>query len=235
MIIFYRFSDGSQGGYKEKLPAATKQNCFLNFISAFPVSQYEYFVIADNVSDESLAFLQKHIPTDRVLRTDFKSGGHSFLYAVRAALSLSINEEAIVYFVEDDYVHTMDAGTIIKEGLIYGHYVTGYAHPDKFNEYGVGEPCQMYLSKHSYWKTTHSTTMTFATTVKILKEDWDDFVMYCHTGYPYDHAMFLHLGEKKGRRVVHSVPGCSTHAEVAWLSPLVDWENLLRGPPPGQT
>lgn len=70
--------------------------------------------------------------------------------------------------------------------------------------------------------------MTFATKAGLVVEDYDIYHKYCHTGYPYDHEMFLELGERKARVLVSALPGVSTHTEIQWLGPLVSWENELK-------
>ena len=233
MLIVYRYSDASQqgAGEKYKLALATKQNCLLNFLRAFDVvEKHRMVLIADNVSDASMEWLKEHVPAlpalpaRGIIRTDYKSGAHSFLHAVCFAMQLDVPDDTIVYLVEDDYIHAPGAHAVLEEGMSVGDYVTLYDHKDKYQD---PQSSYIYATKSCHWRTTPSTTMTFATRKGTLVSDFDIYLEYCKTGYPYDHEMFLALGKEKQRRLVSSIPGYSTHAETAWLSPCRDWECYL--------
>jgi hypothetical protein len=62
--------------------------------------------------------------------------------------------------------------------------------------------------------------MTFASTVKTLKEDEEVLRKYTNQGhYPDDYKMFLHLREN-GKALLCPLNAFSTHGETAWLAPL---------------
>ncbi len=228
MKVFYRISDG---GYNKIKPHyVTKRGIFLHFLKIF--SNYDIYVIADNVSDDTYSFLCNHIDSKKIIRTKLSNAG-AFMFAVKVAMeNFSDNER--IYFAEDDYVYTHNAPKIIEEGLDIADYSTGYDHPDKYinsDEGGPnpfvsegGELTRVLVSQSSHWKLTNSFCMTFATTVKVLKEDYNVYVKYCSTTHPYDFQLFCELRETKKRKLVSCIPGVSTHGETQWLSKFVDWE-----------
>jgi hypothetical protein len=127
-----------------------------------------------------------------------------------------------VYFAEDDYIYTRNAPQIIEEGLSIAEYSSGYDHPDKYINYSDGGP-NPFISEGgeltSHWKNTNSCCMTFATTVKTLKRDYDVYMKYCSTTHPHDFEMFYEL--TKYSSLVSCIPSVSTHGENMWL---IDWE-----------
>ena len=67
--------------------------------------------------------------------------------------------------------------------------------------------------------------MTFATNVKTLKDD-EEIIRKWTTGtHPNDFEMFIEL-RNKGKSLVSPLPGYSTHGEIAFLSPLINWEKV---------
>ena len=146
---------------------------------------------------------------------------------------MDINE--IVYFLEDDYLHKEGSQKVLESGFDLGmDYVTLYDHPDKYlnpieggNPYceGRAEFTRVYLGEYSHWKLTNSTTMTFAAKVKTLKEDEGILRQWTAGEHPHDFQMFGDL-QKKGRRLVSSIPGYATHGETRWLTPLTNWEKI---------
>jgi hypothetical protein len=174
--------------------------------------------------------IQKYIPRDHI---DYVSVGHgagTFNLALDEALTYDDNE--IVYFIENDYLHKLGSDKILLEGFNVGYnYVALYDHPDKymnganpFVEDG-GEVTRVMISDSCHWKITNSTTMTFAAQVKTLKEDESILREYTAGSYPRDFEMFLALREKQ-HGLITPIPGYSTHGETAWLSPLTDWSKI---------
>ena len=148
--------------------------------------------------------------------------------------ALKQNDDDIIYFLENDYLHKPGSENILIEGIELGaDYLSLYDHPDKYipsnrggNPYieeDGGEVTKVYLSNSCHWKLTNSTTMTFASKVSTLKEDEVVLRKWTNMGnYPRDFDMFMELREK-GKSLMTSIPGYSTHGETAWLSPLTDW------------
>ena len=226
MKIIYRISD--TGYNKIKPDYINNENCLLNALDMFSTEKHDWLIIADNVSQATTQILEKY-----VLNIKHVSVGHgagTFNLALDEALTYDDNE--IVYFIENDYLHKLGADRILEEGFGLGyHYVALYDHPDKyinganpFVEDG-GEVTRVMLSNSCHWKLTNSTTMTFAAQVKTLKEDESTFREYTTGSYPRDFEMFLALREKQ-HGLVTPIPGYSTHGETAWLSPLTDWSKI---------
>ena len=235
MKIYYRLSD--HGYQKVKPDYINNEKCLTNLMLNFTdtysdtVIRDELIVIADNVGDETYEWLSS---LDlNVKRTDFGSGAQSFNYVLDEAVKL--DDDTTVYFVEDDYLHLPNSRKILKEGISLGaDYVSLYDHPDKYinkNEGGNpyvedgGEVTKVFRSESCHWKLTNSTTMTFASKVKTLKEDLGIMKTWTIGTYPDDFKMFLELREN-GRTLITPLPGYSTHGETQWLSPFTDWSKV---------
>ena len=232
MKILYRISDG---GYKKVKPEyVTKRGIFLHFLKTF--AGQDIHVFADNVSDDTHAFLCEHIDSSKVHRIAL-GNAQSFLYAASYAI-LHFAPEEKIYFAEDDYVYTADAPGILEEGLDISDYVSGYDHPDKYMNHSEGGPnpfveeggelTRVVLSKRRHWKITNSCCMTFATRVRTLKEDFPIFKHFCAGGHPNDFHIFINLKEVRKRRLISCIPAVSTHGETALLSPFIDWEQEFK-------
>lgn len=241
--VFYRFSDGSQSApdgtqvSKAKPAYVTKRNCLVNFLAAFGLDNL--VVVADNVKTETMQWLISIVGRDRLVETRYGNGAHTFLHAANMAAQL--HDDAAVYLVEDDFVHTHDAKRILLEGLDIGDYVTGYDHKDKYINTGevykgaVGNPLisenseetRVHLTKSCHWKETNSTVLTFLTRAKAVKQDFEVYKKFCSGLYPFDHQIFRELITVKNRKLVSTIPGKCTHGETAYLSPLVDWPSVM--------
>lgn len=230
--IYLRISEKKQN--KSKPDYIDNEKCLNNLLCNFTIDDDELNIIADNVSDETYEWLlNKKLNVERTA-TDFKagSGAESFRYVLEKALEL--DDDTIVYFLEDDYLHLPNSRNILMEGIRMGaDYVSLYDHPDKYinasdggNQFveDGGEITKVFLTESCHWKLTNSTTMTFASKVKTLKEDRDIFDKWTKD-YPNDFRLFLSLREK-GRCLTTSLPGYSTHGETQWLTPLIDWSNV---------
>jgi hypothetical protein len=238
--VYYRTSD--KGENKERLDFIDNKVCLNNFIKEFP--ERNITLIADNVGDETMKWLETFHFKD-ILRTSLGNSG-SFWFAYNMAMNLP--EDDYVYFVENDYIHRSNSMSILLEGLKIADYVTLYDHPDKYFD-GVnpqvrdgGENSKVLLTKSSHWKSTNSTTMTFASKVSTLKKDYFVFKIFTvgiinskqeilrkfqRRGTPGDYQIFTILTKFKFRKLISSIPGFSTHGETKYLSPNIDWKSIV--------
>ena len=231
MKIFYRISD--QGYNKIKPSYINNENCLKNFCHIF----YDYldniFIIADNISYDTTNMVKKYIKND-IMHTSIGHGAGTFNLALDKALSLPDDE--IVYFVENDYLHKPIAPQILLEGLsLDPAFVTLYDHPDKYMDpasggnpfcQGNAENTRVYLTNSCHWKITNSTTMTFASKVDTLKKYEKIIREWTKDRHPNDFQMFIELAKQQAF-LISSIPGYSTHGETAWLAPLINWSDIL--------
>ena len=228
MKLIYRISDS--GYNKIKPDFITNEICLKNFVDVFLPN--DFTIIADNISKDTKKMILKYVPEDCIQYVKVGHGAGTFNLALD--LALTYNDDEIVYFIENDYLHTSDAKKILEEGFDIGaSFVSLYDHPDKYlapdrggNPYcdGGAEDTRVYLTNNSHWKITNSTTMTFAAKVKTLKENEKILRDFTNGTHPHDFQMFLKLREYN-QLLITPIPGRSTHGETAWLSPLIKWKN----------
>ena len=227
MKVIYRIADV---GYKKVKPEyISNEKCLSNFVWTF--QDHDILVMADNISDKTRGMIQQHeVPIEHV------SVGHGAgTFNLALDIALTYDDDEIVYFVENDYIHLEASPQIIEEGFGLGaSFVSLYDHPDKYldpskggNPYceGGGEDTRVYLTESCHWKITNSTTMTFAAKVSTLKRVEPILRKWTSETHPNDFQMFLALREQ-GELLITSIPGYSTHGETAWLSPLTDWSKI---------
>jgi hypothetical protein len=150
-----------------------------------------------------------------------------------------INLNDLIYFVEDDYLHTPLSKEVLINGLQTFDFVTLYDHPDKYVNANtevnkiVGNPfikdnseeTRLYLGTFCHFKLTNSTTMTFATKVSTLYNTWNIMLPHLQTNFPYDFYMFIDL-IKNNYKLASPIPSFSTHCENALMAPLIKWAEL---------
>ena len=226
LIVFYRFCEETQGA-KPRPPTFCKRKCLENFLECFPKSKI--YMVADGVKDETYDWLKTKVQC--IERTELKNGGKVFTHVIRRAMK-ELKSQDLVYFVEDDYIHLPGSEEAIIEGLGIGDYVTLYDCPDKYIDHiaqsqfdGVrvaivdgGEESRVLQTVPSFthWKETSSNTLTFATRVGNLMNDY--VTMFKWSFQSGDFNMFYDLIHKNGRRLVSSIPGLSTHCHMPWIT-----------------
>jgi hypothetical protein len=187
---------------------------------------------------EGLDFVKFHLLYDGVFtgkddrihcHTNFSGGSdwNSYVYAWNYAKSLPLTDTDLIYFVENDYAFTPEWPYKVQElfntyeGL---DYVTPYDHPDFYNPNNYpGLMACVFVTKTHHWKTVPSSTGSIIVTKRILNEDFD-----IHTTTPSDRGRFEFLSASRGRNVLAPIPSLTTHCEVEWLAPIIDWETIYK-------
>lgn len=205
---------------KQRPSGFSKKVCFENLVATSRNSKVHFTYFLD-VAVEGDHFLKgKAIE----IREGTESG--SFLRMLEYVERLDLHPDTIVYFLEDDYLHKPDWVAVLLEGFsLPVDYVTLYDHRDKYMHY-PNLSSKILHTASCHWRTTPSTTNTYAMRFRTLKADYGTHERFSlGRKVTADHAKFCFL-RKKGRVLISSMPGFSTHADPQFLSPCMDWTKL---------
>lgn len=201
---------------KKRLPGFSREACHRNLLStADSRVHFTYFL---DVVKEGDHFIQKE-----AIQIKEGTEAGSFLRMLAHVETLDLSPNTIVYLLEDDYIHRPGWVDILFEGFsTEADYITLYDHRDKYTMYPKLES-KIFITPSCHWRTTPSTTNTYAMRFSTLKQDLAIHRRFS-TGKKVtaDHQKFCYLS-KKGALLISPIPGWSTHADPEFASPCIDW------------
>lgn len=228
--IFQRHCNfSSQSANKPRPDWFDREKIFDHFIKTLDSrTQYLAFHDSGNGSIEDHFLSTKKVENVSIEGGNDAKAFQNLLYYV---YDLELDDEDIVYFVEDDYLHTPGWIDVMLDGFenIDTDYMTLYDHPDKYYAPGYQAlTSKVIATKSCHWRTTPSTTNTYAFRYKTFLKHFDIHMEFCDMELKYtrDHDKFVKLWNE-GSNLISSVPGYSTHVELPFLSPVVDWKRIL--------
>lgn len=233
------------------------KTCYSSLLESLKGINFRVMVILDNCppSFDDLFYPPPGGEPPEFIRTPGIGNNETFL----KQLDLLERQEYsdLVFFAEDDYLYIHDLHPLLgfmNEGKENPDFVTPYDHPDYYgSEYHRYE--KLYTTHgQQKWKQVGSTTCTFFTSKKTLKEAHDIMKQYPRL---CDYLMFNLLTRKNPllswmhfrdlyalapyslivnmlnlRRRTFSLwapePSFATHLQQGGLSPNIDWEKYLK-------
>ena len=222
--IFSRHCHASKiSKHKERPPGFSQEKCFHNLLDTIDLDKANLTCLLDAPPNTS-HYADAYSP---LIRFERGSEAGSFLFLLDHIASLSLPPNTLIYIVEDDYLHRPNWTEILFDAFTIPNvdYATLYDHRDKYFDPMYRKlTSKIYATEHCHWRTTPSTTHTFATRVQTLLEDLNIHRHYSlNRTISADHRKFLAL-QKRGRILVSSLPGYSTHAEPRFASPCTAWD-----------
>lgn len=239
IYVFVRHCGVSTNSINKQRPSwFSKKGVFQNLLETKDENTHIY-VMLDTASTDNYAdhFTFKYAHTHGVQVVPMMGGtdAHSFINMINYVCDMQsiIDQNAIIYLLEDDYIHRQGWCQAMREAFEkdIGDYVSLYDHPDKYTDkqlYGNLHG-KISVTKTCHWRTTPSTTNTYAMRYRTLLFSKEDHVRFsCKiVGFTFDHAKFVFLNNI-GKRLVSAIPAYSTHVETDMLSPTIDWEQIAK-------
>ncbi|MBX7067313.1 MAG: hypothetical protein K1X28_08790 [Parachlamydiales bacterium] len=221
--VFVRHCTFSSISAHKKRPAHfSKENCYRNLISTSDSRvRFTHFLDIANGGE--------HFLKGQAIEISEGTESGSFLRMLDHVEKQKLHPDTIVYFLEDDYVHRSGWVDVLFEAFsLNADYATLFDHRDKYMIYPKLES-KIFISNSSHWRTTPSTTNTYAMRYSTLLEDFSIHRRFSvGRKVTADHNKFCFLG-KKGRVLISPMPGWSTHADPEFASPCIDWEPYFEG------
>ncbi len=188
---------------------------------------HDVFIIGDRVSNETWNFVNDLFKPKFSKNFEEKLGdGNSLIECSKIAMQQ--NEDDLLYFVEDDYLH--DSENFAKKIESFLKSSTGisapwFIHPTDYpDQYRNPKRSFIIQTETGYWREVSSTTHTFL----CLKRNYNlfvDFFRKCHEQDGNDGALSSIFGEHA--LCFSPLPGIATHLHKGTYSNYVDWKSLL--------
>ncbi len=226
--------------------------CFLSLQEAVKPFPHSIHVLGDKLSEDLTTFFQRFANLEPEIKLHLKDGDSGESIRQSLSLALSFPDDEWAYFCEDDYLHRPEAFVWIDELVRHREVLRFEPHrwfmkilfrnaneapliihptdyPDRYEAkrrlFGL-----LFITRLNHWRQISDTTHTFmaeARTIrryeKVIRESSmppRDFYLSRHM---YSHVFF------RGRGLcVSPIPGVATHMTERVMTPLVDWESLLR-------
>lgn len=227
--IFVRHCNSSSNSIGKSRPEwFSRKKCWDNLLTTID-KDTDVTVMFDGEPNEE-HFLYNDTRNYTLIKKHGGNDGQSFLNLVEYVYEQNIDDDTILYFVEDDYYHKPGWTSIMREGFEYigVDYITLYDHADKYFLPMYNDLQSKIITTPSiHWRTIPSTTNTYAMLAKTFKKHYNTHVEYCdlEKGYTRDHDKFMKLWEI-GSNLISCIPGYSTHCETEYLSPCIDWSKI---------
>jgi len=227
--IFVRhcnFSSNSVG--KNRPEWFSREKCFNNLKQTSDLNT-EINVMFDGIPDKD-HFLNNDKEGYSLICNQGGDDAKSFLNLLDYVYEQNIDDDVILYFLEDDYYHKPGWTNILREGFefIGVDYITLYDCSDKYWLPMYDQlQSKIIATPSSHWRTTPSTTNTYSMLASTFKKHYNIHREYCdlNKGYTRDHDKFLRLWDE-GSNLISCIPGYSTHCETEYLSPCINWDNI---------
>lgn len=200
----------------------SKAKCYENLLYTASFNLSNINVVYDNFFGNRIIINKDYFSSYHEINAGTEA--KSFLFTIDYTFSKNLPDDTVIYFLEDDYLHKPNWCEVLLEGVKLAPYVTLYDHKDKYLHY-PDLTSKILVSESAHWRTTPSTTNTYACTFRQLKEDLEIHKQFSRDrDISDDNGKFLELG-KMGRTLISSIPGYSTHCDD-YLSPVVNWSGL---------
>ena len=174
--VFNRHCAFSTASAEKLRPASfSREECFRSLLGG-DSGNFSLHLFYDCARGEwSSHFTSRPEYTDRLASREIFEGGTeagAFLALLDHIVSKDFSDDDVIYIVEDDYMHRPGwVEALLDAGLqTPANYWTLYDNPDKY-ENSLKLPSRIFLGNVCHWRETPSTTNTFATRFKTLKED----------------------------------------------------------------
>ena len=219
MYIFVRHCFLSDNSVGKRRPASFDRRALFRTLQATLRKQDRLFVLLDAAKGKPGE--QHFTEADYGYVTRFQGGtdAKSFAQVLQTVQTMfrndDITQDDVLVFLEDDYAVKQGWQGALEAGLRVADYVTLYDHPDKYTSLYQDLVSKVYKVDTFHFRTTPSTTNSYACTARTLLRDMAVHERSCDSNISSitnDHGKFLQLWSQ-GRSLVSSIPAFWSHEE----------------------
>lgn len=167
--------------------------CLASLIKSLGDTKAKWYVILDDCPTQYRQMFEKYLNLKDVdfIETSVKSNGATFGMQMDLLLNQDYSEN--IYFAEDDYFYLPDTFSELLEAITHldCDFISPYDHLDLYTKCFHNRNYYIKFHGKRHWRSSASTTMTFLTTKKLLKNTESVFRTYIRNNY--DSSLWMAL------------------------------------------
>lgn len=218
--------------YKARFEGFSHEKCHLNLMETADFSKVNFTYFLDTHFSSGEDHFIKNQDRFPVIEIDAGCEAKSFLAQLEYVVKQEMDEETVIYFLEDDYLHREGWCHVLNEGISLPgvDYVTLFDDRDKYYlEQYETLTSKLMVGPTCHWRTTPATTNTYAMKRKALLRDLEAHEAFSQDrDISADYDKFVRL-KKMGATLISPIPGWSTHIQEENMSPCLDWSSIQKG------
>lgn len=174
----------------------------------------DWTFICDSCPGEWLKYFRDIFPHSDIL---IENTGNIGTYLKQVELASEVDGPVLLQ--EDDYIYRKMIGKSLLDAIHTFDFVSPYDHLDHYMREDLKtKRYELRLVGDQHWRTVESNTLTFASTGKVIRKNYETL-----TGYGIvDEDMWKALG-RKDIKLWTPIPSMATHLASRFISPSVDW------------
>lgn len=224
MLVVYRISgipSTNPSPIHQDNKLALNKLCMRSFINAFQGEDILLYLLIDNATNEYYDFMADEIPFSTEIEYSQVGINQTMLRSYELAVE---SDEDYVLFQECDYLYRPMVGKMLIQAMQELPIVSPYDHPNFYKDRSLhSNTCQIELVGNTHWRSTERNTMTWGTSVDVVRENYD---ILCEHGY-LDGQVWYDLKDE-GYTLYVPLPSLATHMAKDWLAPSYNWEALSK-------
>jgi len=205
----------------------SKKEDILQIEKQLKKSNFLYSILNLNVND----FI-KNIKKTNEKNENVTENQISNMCNIHKSLLMASKCDDLIYFVEDDYIHTKD--TLVEMMFTYERISSQIKRElilcptDYPYLYSKIDTTNIYLGSKKHWRKIEETLCTFFTSKKILEKHWEKFVSMCQfEHYPFEKPLHeIYKNEFCFSPMPSLALHCTNVNSIFGLSPNVDWVKI---------
>lgn len=172
------------------------ENMLHSFLRGIGNLRVKFILLLDHCPAEYHHLIKKILAGQDLDIIDIEGqGGNQVSFERQIDLLLEQNDSENIMFAEDDYLYRKDA---IEKSVRFLQakgvdFVSPYDHMDYYTMWLHDHPVRIRISDDTHWREANSTTLTFLTTKKVLRETHHYFRTFSKKNW--DCSIFWTLGK----------------------------------------
>lgn len=204
----------------------TIEKCFKSLVKSLSILDHEIYIVGDEISDDLIEFFANNSKKIRQTINEPMGNDESLKRCFQLLNTENWNDDDIVYFVEDDYLHFYQVfDTVFKfvEKAPFELFVHPTDYPDQYTRQDLVISALVLYGPLCHFRQVSSSTFTLMGKASTFRKYYSHLISSCVGA---DDGFLSKIFTETP--CFSPIPGLATHMHQGTMSRYNDWEGIAK-------